>query len=74
MMVISARQGHMHAHTQTRIQRHPHFAHMKSVNKMFNITWYCNIPPHICREKKQLHYIGAWLVYVCVYVRAYNLD
>ena len=35
MIVISARQGHVQAHTQTLIQRYPHFAPTRSVNKIF---------------------------------------
>ena len=81
MIVISAGQGHVHAHTQTLIQRHPHFAPTKSVNKIFILRGIA-IYRHKLVKKKQLHSIlGLDCVCVCCVracvcacVRAYNLD
>lgn len=58
MIVISARQGHVHAQTQALIQRHPHFAPTKSVNKTFVVRGIA-IYRHKLVKKKKLHYIGT---------------
>ena len=66
MIVISARQGHVHAHTQTLMQRHPQFAPMKSVNKIFTLRGIA-IYRHKLVQKSSCTTLGPDL---CVCVRA----
>jgi len=74
MIVISARQGHEHARTQTLIQCHPHFAPTKSINKVFILRGTAIYRHKLVGEKKPVALYWGLTLCVCVCVRACNLD